>query len=347
MPERLSPRHRCLRGLRAKLGSEIYKLVATFTPMTCMPAFAEGEQAGVCTLICSNIQTQTSHWLAPHIDRPTHCTLKVSAYALAESLHPRMRRGHRVDADAVYVLFMLRGFITTWAAMTEREIEGLAEWDWDVDGKERDLTSTPLSAAVGANAADVVRLFLDHRADPNGYQHHVLDGTDGESYNSITPLFNAITRGQPHLVGLLLLAKAEPDEFGYEMVLNGEAVHPDGGHHTDEVSPLWQAVCDACESNPTSKGGQIKRALVQLLLCHGASPNAKGKIEYFFGGVRSETESEWSKDSEGNEHTSDSETTPLQAACKRQAAVMDPEVPVWEQPDPYWSTDVVEMLRAL
>ena len=109
---RLSPMHRCSRCLRADIGSLIFKLVATYAPMTCKPALIDSELEGIGDVIRANIQRHTQHWLAPHIDRPTHKYLKVSACALAEALMPQMTRRARLDADAVYVLHMLRSFNT-------------------------------------------------------------------------------------------------------------------------------------------------------------------------------------------------------------------------------------------
>jgi hypothetical protein len=79
---------------------------------------------------------------------------------------------------------------------------------------------------------------------------------------------------------------------------------------------------------------------VWSLLLYGARPDRKGKIEYFSGSGGDD--SEGSLDSDGNANTSDSETTPLEAAKKRKAIAPDPEMP-----DPRWSADVVATLRSL
>ena len=99
MDVRLSPKHRCLRCLRARLGNAIFKSVATYAPMTCMPALTDSELEGIGKAIRANTHNQIQHGLAPHIDRPTRASLKVSAYALAEAHKPQMTRQTRLDAN--------------------------------------------------------------------------------------------------------------------------------------------------------------------------------------------------------------------------------------------------------
>ena len=55
--------------------------------------------------------------------------MKVSAFQLAEAVH-------RLDADAIYVLVMLRNFNSSWASLLEDDIENLEEWNSDVDSNE-------------------------------------------------------------------------------------------------------------------------------------------------------------------------------------------------------------------
>ena len=230
---------------------------------------------------------------------------------------------------------MLRSFNTSWASLSDQEIENLEEWDPDTDDNEKQLARTPLCSAINVNAVTIVRLFLKYHADPNGYQSREFDD-EGEPYRKITPLFNAISIGKPYLVDMLLQARADPNQWGFELDLYGEAVHPDG----DCETPLWQAVYRACDCSPGSLRGLASRAIVRLLLSHSARPDRKGKIEYFSGcGSQSVIRTL------GDKNTSDSETTPLEAACKRKAAGLDPEL-VGLTADPSWSADVVDILRA-
>ena len=85
--------------------------------------------------------------------------------------------------------------------------------------------------------------------------------------------------------------------------------------------------------------------IVRLLLSYSARPDRKGKIEYFIRWAES-GDSDVSMESDGHRNTSDSETTPLEAASKRKVAVVDPEL-VAPTADPPWSIDVVDMLRAM
>jgi hypothetical protein len=51
----------------------------------------------------------------------------------------------------------------------------------------------------------------------------------------------------------ILEAQKERHELGVSHDLCGEGVHPDGGSHHDEETPLWHAVMKACESDPSSR----------------------------------------------------------------------------------------------
>ena len=85
-------------------------------------------------------------------------------------------------------------------------------------------------------------------------------------WEGTTPLYEAVMYARPDLVDMLLQARADPDECGYELELHGENVHPDGGHHSDCESPLWRAVHNACRNHPVSKGGIIAREILQSLM---------------------------------------------------------------------------------
>ena len=125
---------------------------------------------------------------------------------------------------------------------------------------------------------------------------------------------------------MLLQARADPNECGYEKVLSGEAVSPEGGQQVLRVTPLWQAVEDACGCSPSSSQGRDRRAIVLLLLLYGARPDSIGKIEYFSVPQDGyDAELDGPVDSDGNVNTSDSETTPLEAARKWNTAVPDPK----------------------
>ena len=131
---------------------------------------------------------------------------------------------------------------------------------------------------------------------------------------------------------------------GFEFQLHGEVVHPDGGSRYGHETPLWRAVHLACACCPKSPNGLASRAIVRLLLSHSARPDRKGKIEYFIRWAES-GDSDASMDPDGHRNTSDSETTPLEAATKRKLAALAPE---WMAltAAPSWSSDVVDILRA-
>ena len=85
----------------------------------------------------------------------------------------------------------------------------------------------------------------------------------------------------------------------------------------------------------TERGGDDKNWLHQITTT----------LRIFSGGSQSD-DSEASEDSDGYRHSIDSETTPLEAAHKRQTAMSDPELPVEylrAMPDPKWSDDVINI----
>ena len=340
---------KCLKLLKARLGPETFTLVASHAPMTFQPALSRNELQSVETRIRTNIESiGQEHWLKRYIDRPSHSSLKVSALSLAEAVRRLNTRQTRLDVDAIYVLFMLRSFSTAWASFPEGDSDILEEWDSDFDETEHGLSDTPLCEAVCVNATTVVRLFLAHGANPNGYQSRSFDHEDGEEWQKATPLFVAITRGSSSSVDLLLRSRADPNEWGMIMELSGEAVHPDGCNHHDHETPLWQAVRNACDQSPESPGGKTMRSIVRLLVLHGARSDWKGKFEYFSGGGPFPDDSEYYVDSDGDRHSSDSETTPLEAALKRKNAMSDPDFPIQylrAMPDAKWSDDVISILN--
>ena len=65
------------------------------------------------------------------------------------------------------------------------------------------------------------------------------------------------------------------------LFLYGEAVHPDGGHHSDYESPLWRAVDNACRHSPVSHAGMAARSILQSLVFHGAQADEIGKVEKY------------------------------------------------------------------
>jgi hypothetical protein len=306
-----------------------------------MPALIGGELGCIDELIRGSTHDHRHHWLEPYIDLPHGTRVNVSARALAEAISPCATRRVGIDADGVYALLMLRNFDTSLASLEEDAAEESdpAETDFCSNG-DGELANTPLCSAVGVNAKTIVRLLLDHHADPDGYQFRQFDWTDGTPWEEITPLFRAVMQCQPDLVDMLLQARAEPDEWGYKK--NLEAYHPDGGQHVDRITPLWQAMKAACGTSPNSQRGRDSRAIVWSLLLYGARPDCKGKIEYFSGSGADDSEGSGADGSEGTANTSDSETTPLEAAQRRKAMAPEPEMP-----DPRWSADVVATLGSL
>ena len=119
--DRKGSKHRCLRRLRFAYGDVTFTTIAAYAPMTCMPALVQSDLESIARAIRENIEGQIQHWLLQYIDRPNDVNLKVSAFALASQI----TRQAPLDADGIYGLLMLRRFNTSWASLSEDEIEDL------------------------------------------------------------------------------------------------------------------------------------------------------------------------------------------------------------------------------
>ena len=258
-----------------------------------------------------------AHWLQEYIKFGADQALTISLFTLAEAVSPYMRSFlQSLDSDAVCALFMLR------RCDVSRPYDALDPDHVNDDGGEEYMRCTPLYAAVETGKLDLVRLFLSGGAIATGFQSLVFEGEEGETTQ--TPLYKATCLEHVSMVAYLLEAHADPNDLGISRDRCGEDVHPDGGQHHDEETPLWHVTAKACESNPTNRRGLRRREILRLLLKHGADPNKKGKCEHFFGvGSDNDPDSEdegWDglrlKDETGTRHTGDSQTTPFQYAKK-------------------------------
>ena len=358
----LCSRAQCLTFLRARVGDLLFLHVASYVPASCQLGLTDSEQGRIAELLRESMREQ--HWLASYVECP-HVSMKVSGHVLAEAIASRMNRRVPLDADGVFALSALCNFATTaatrvsfattsatQASISEDDDQEVELWDSNSDGgasDEFELPDTPLTAALGIEDQAIVRLLLHRNADPNGYQRHRFNHEDGEPYERISPLHLAILHYRPDFVDMLLQARADPNECGYELDLHGEAVHPDGGHHSDCENPLWRAVDQACRRDPLSQQGVAARLILQSLLFYGAHADGIGKAESRGPCDRCSdvsTDSDFSVDAVdaiGYLQTSRSRVTPLGLALAHSAREHADEVQSF---DPQWSTDIVYMLLA-
>ena len=177
----------------------------------------------------------------------------------------------RLDADGIYALLALRSFATSWAPLTD-EVEDLGQTNLACGSYDDMLPNTPLCSVIHVIGRETVGILLEHRADPNGYHSRHFDW-ETQPHEDISPLFTTAMQRRPHLVKMRLQAHADPNECGYEKDLSGEAVSPEGGEHAPRVTPLWQAVEDACDCSPSSPQGRDRRTIVLLLLLYDTNCN--------------------------------------------------------------------------
>ncbi len=189
-------------------------------------------------------------------------------------------------------------------------IESFIQEGADVNLITRDYNIPPLYATTSAENAEIVKLLLEHKADPNSKDsddstslfcavdncnvkiaklllEHNADPNVKNSYDN-TPLFRAVDRCNVEIVKLLLEHKADPNSKG-RMFDYGV------------VSSLHRAV-DKCnveivklllehKANPNTEDATLHKAvdngnveIVKLLLEHKADPNVKdsyGKTPLF------------------------------------------------------------------
>ena len=258
---RLCFRTRCLKSIRLRLGDLLFFHVASYAPASCHLGFAEGEED--CMVKICRQCVHERHWLAPHVDRPYAMT-KVSHRALAEAIVPHCRNKAPLDADGVYAL----------SALCDLNSES----DCAYLGK-REFPMTPLASALEIKDKAIVRLLLHYRADPNGYQWHVCELEESELSVRLSPLHQGVLLHRPDFVDMLLRSRADPDEYGEEVVHYGTPTDPVFGYRCEREKPLWRVVSHACRYNPISQQGMAARVMLQSLLCHGARAEGIGKDE--------------------------------------------------------------------
>ena len=252
-----------------------------------MHALTPAEKAKVDQLIRSSVQGQVRHRLRLHVDRPRHARVKVSTRAFAQAIqkidlderrldgsdrHPHLKAvasqnaasmGSPPDMDAVYALLTLRDGDTSWS-----------------DSDDAEDRTAPLFAAVDSNHAGVLRLLLEHRAAPDGYQFRQwVRVPNSTSLTERTPLANALDPTCPsfHMADMLLRARADPEACGYKYDHRMHSVN-DHEHDVERQTPLDKAVERACECDPVEF--PVQHEVVRFLLRHGARPDSIGFMHY-------------------------------------------------------------------
>ena len=300
---RLCFRTRCLKYIRLRLGDLLFFHVASYAPASCHLGFAEGEEDCMVKICRQSIHER--HWLASHVDHK-YARTTVSPRALAEAILPHCRYKAPLDADGVYALSALCD-LTAPSNISGSEDE---EEERFVYLGEYEFPKTPLASALEIEDKAILRLLLHYRADPNGYQWHFNEYGDSDSYVRLSPLHQGVLDHRPDFVDMLLRSRADPDEYGVEVVVFGDC---------ERATPLWRVVSDACRYNPMSQQGMSARVMLQSLLCHGARAEGIGK--------------------DGDEDYGRRRQTPLGLALAYSARERKSRAP-------QWANDVVRMLLA-
>ena len=253
--------------IRSQIGSYGLAMVASYAPASLSPVLTPAEKAHVTKAIRGSVLDHVRHWLRPYVDRPQHARL-MSRRAFHEAVERILASTESApDVDAIYALLAFREFDTSWFGMRHMK------------------APTPLFSAARAAHAGVVRLLLEHRATPDGFQRSYVCPRFHryECLVETTPLWAAVkeswqTSSAIHVVRMLMQARADPDACGEkEDVLHwGHA--KDGLDSEMDVlrrSPLYGAVQRA-----KGCGKGRGREVVHLLLRHGARPERVGAIHY-------------------------------------------------------------------
>ena len=262
-------RRRVLLRLRSRLGDELFLQVATFVPMSCQLGLSDAEEDGVAELLRQSVsEHHLHHWLMPFIDRPL-ASVKVSVDSLSEAIEPSVASELRFDGEGVYALLALRFFVS----MPEISADSAETRMENIDSTKADFTSneflsSPLCSAITADATDIVRLLLQHRAEPNGYQSWWMSQPRWDDpMTKVTPLFLAVMMRRHNSVLMLLQGRADPDVWGCNRQWCGE--HYRGMWNEmrfEHATPLWLAVEHACSFSPTAQQGIVSRAILESSL---------------------------------------------------------------------------------
>ena len=253
--------------IRSQIGSYGLAMVASYAPASLSPVLTLAEKTHVTKAIRGSVLDHVRHWLRPYVDRPQHARL-MSRRAFHEAVERILASTESApDVDAIYALLAFREFDISWFGMRHMK------------------APTPLFSAAQAAHAGVVRLLLEHRATPDGFQRSYVCHRFHryECLVETTPLWAAVkeswqTSSAIHVVRMLMQARADPDACGEkEDVVHWG--HARGGLDSEMYvlrrSPLYGAV-------QLAKGCSKKRerGIVHLLLRHGARPERVGAIHY-------------------------------------------------------------------
>ena len=348
-------RRRVLLHVRRKLGDELFLQVATFVPMSCQLGLADAEEGGVGERLRQSVREHHQHhWLMPYIDRPL-ASVKVSVDSLSQAIAPSFESEPRLDREGVYALLALR-FFDSMPEMSADSAETRME---NIDSTNADFTSdkflnTPLCFAIAADATDILRLLLQHRAEPNGYQSWWMSQPSWDDpLTKVTPLFLAVMMRRHNCVLVLLQGRADPDVWGCHRQWCGERHRVMWNEmRFEHATPLWQSVKHACSSSPTAQQGIVSRAILESLLFFGARPSIIGSRDRICPCDGFPMDSDRGAVLEGNALVDLSRMTPLAAASKSSTGSLGDEHRSWDPQyehhrpwDPHFSVDVVHMLQ--
>ena len=189
--------------MRSRIGSYVLAIVASYAPASLSPVLTLAEKTHVTKAIRGSVLDHVRHWLRPYVDRPQHARL-MSRRAFHEAVERILASTESApDVDAIYALLAFREFDTSWLGLRHMK------------------APTPLFSAARAAHAGVVRLFLEHRATPDGFQRSYVCHRFHryECLVETTPLWAAVkessqTSSAIHVVRMLMQARADPDACG-------------------------------------------------------------------------------------------------------------------------------------
>ena len=255
--------------------------IASFAPMTCMPALVQSDLDCVARAVRENVEGQTRHWLFKYTDRPADVNLKVSAFALAAQI-TRMKGAKQRKWQAVKeVKAQLRkdrearelfwGESEGAASDDSGELGDDPQQDSGAEGQDsasswgrRGVPSQGSLDADGIYGLLLLRSF-NTSWDVLTWEELQCDSEDvvasdpvyNEKDLSVTPLCSAISVHAATVVRLLLVYRADPNGF--------QTIERDSeGEPYQRATPLSLAI-SLCQPH-----------LVQLLLEARADANQWG-----------------------------------------------------------------------